>query len=469
MTSKVNLVFYDTETTGIQKDFSQILQCGSVLTNSSLDTVDEQNIGCAPLPWVIPQPMAMITNKKIDLFHSNVSHYQMMKELQMKWKEWSAQFPSVFITYNGHAFDEELVRRQFFWNLLEPYTTNTNGNGRLDLMLMIHNIAAFFSDEISMPLFEGGPGISYKLEHLAIEHGIDAGDAHDAIADCNLMIEMCRIIKERLPEVFESFINISTKPGIKSLLYSKEFLALGEIHRRHTFKYPVILCGADASRPNEIVFYDLSYDPEDILDLGFTEINKLIQSKGRDGPLKKYKINKTIPICSSNYLKNPNVFDIEFAELQRRADLVRSNKDFQQKVSQAMEDRMMSFPESEYIEGTIYSGGFPSYKDKDLMQEFHMSKDLNHLVKISRNFEDERLRLFAERIICTEYSTDIPDDIKKRYEDLIDQRNGTDGLWGSIDKSLLQIEKLLDERDDAESQKILKATKIKIESMKVGL
>ena len=469
MTSKVNLVFYDTETTGIQKDFSQILQCGSVLTNSSLDTVDEQNIGCAPLPWVIPQPMAMITNKKTDLFHSNVSHYQMMKELQMKWKEWSAQFPSVFITYNGHAFDEELVRRQFFWNLLEPYTTNTNGNGRLDLMLMIHNIAAFFSDEISMPLFEGGPGISYKLEHLAIEHGIDAGDAHDAIADCNLMIEMCRIIKERLPEVFESFINISTKPGIKSLLYSKEFLALGEIHRRHTFKYPVILCGADASRPNEIVFYDLSYDPEDILDLDFTEINKLIQSKGRDGPLKKYKINKTIPICSSNYLKNPNVFDIEFAELQRRADLVRSNKDFQQKVSQAMEDRMMSFPESEYIEGTIYSGGFPSYKDKDLMQEFHMSKDLNHLVKISRNFEDERLRLFAERIICTEYSTDIPDDIKKRYEDLIDQRNGTDGLWGSIDKSLLQIEKLLDERDDAESQKILKATKIKIESMKVGL
>ena len=469
MTSKVNLVFYDTETTGIQKDFSQILQCGSVLTNSSLDTVDEQNIGCAPLPWVIPQPMAMITNKKIDLFHSNVSHYQMMKELQMKWKEWSAQFPSVFITYNGHAFDEELVRRQFFWNLLEPYTTNTNGNGRLDLMLMIHNIAAFFSDEISMPLFEGGPGISYKLEHLAIEHGIDAGDAHDAIADCNLMIEMCRIIKERLPEVFESFIDISTKPGIKSLLYSKEFLALGEIHRRHTFKYPVILCGADASRPNEIVFYDLSYDPEDILDLDFTEINKLIQSKGRDGPLKKYKINKTIPICSSNYLKNPNVFDIEFAELQRRADLVRSNKDFQQKVSQAMEDRMMSFPESEYIEGTIYSGGFPSYKDKDLMQEFHMSKDLNHLVKISRNFEDERLRLFAERIICTEYSTDIPDDIKKRYEDLIDERNGTDGLWGSIDKSLLQIEKLLDERDDAESQKILKATKIKIESMKVSL
>jgi hypothetical protein len=98
-----------------------------------------------------------------------------------------------------------------------------------------------------------------------------------------------------------------------------------------------------------------------------------------------------------------------------------------------------------------------------------MSKDLNHLVKISRNFEDERLRIFAERIICTEYSTNIPDDINNRYQELIDERNGTDGLWGSIDKSLLQIEKLLGERDDDESQKILSATKIKIESMKVGL
>ena len=198
-----------------------------------------------------------------------------------------------------------------------------------------------------------------------------------------------------------------------------------------------------------------------------TEINKLVQAKGRDGPLKKYKINKTIPICSHKHLNNVDAFDIEFSELQRRADIVRSDKDFQQKVSQAMEDRMMSFPESDYIEGTIYSGGFPSNKDKDLMQQFHMSDDPLHLIKISRNFEDERLRLFAERIICYQYASDIPEDISKRYQDLIHERNGTDGVWGSIGKALSQIDKLMDERTDDESQEILKATKEKIESMKI--
>ena len=43
-----NLIFYDTETTGIQKDFSQILQCGSVLTDSSLTVIDEQKDGGYP-------------------------------------------------------------------------------------------------------------------------------------------------------------------------------------------------------------------------------------------------------------------------------------------------------------------------------------------------------------------------------------------------------------------------------------
>ena len=67
-----NLIFYDTETTGIHKDFSQIIQCGSIFTDSLLNTIDEQNIGCKPLPWVIPQPKAMLTNKKIFISINNI-------------------------------------------------------------------------------------------------------------------------------------------------------------------------------------------------------------------------------------------------------------------------------------------------------------------------------------------------------------------------------------------------------------
>ena len=461
-----NLIFYDTETTGIHKDFSQIIQCGSIFTDSNLITKDQQNIGSAPLPWVIPQPKAMLTNKKINSFKSNISHYEMMKNIQQQWKEWCADNPSIFVTYNGHAFDEELIRRQFWCNLLEPYITNTNQNGRLDLMLMIHNIASFFSDEISIPLFKEGPTVSIKLEHLAKEHGIDVSDAHDAISDCKFMIGLCKKIKDKIPEVFDAFLNLSTKEGVKNLLHADEFLALGEVYRRHSFKYPVVICGADNSRPNDICFYDLSFDPDEILDLDFTEINKMVQSGGRDLPLKKYKINKTIPICTHKLLTSNNHFDISHDELQRRADIVKLNKDFFTKVSQALEDRIMNFPEPDHLEGKIYSGGFPSYRDQDLMKEFHISDEVEHLIKISRNFEDERFRLLAERIICTQYEGGIPDDIKNRYDDLIHERVKTDGKWGSVEKSLQEIDKLLEETDEDEDLKILNATKEKILSMK---
>ena len=460
-----NLIFYDTETTGLIKDFAQILQCGSIQTNRNLEIQDEQNLGCAPLPWAIPHPMAMVTNKKTHLFNSNVSHYEMMRDLNRQWRQWTIDEPGVFITFNGMSYDEELIRRQFYWNLLPPYITNTNQNGRLDLMLMIHNVAAFFSEEISIPLFEDGPAFSIKLEHLANEHGIDVSDAHDAISDCKFMIGLCKVIKDKIPEVFDSFLDISTKEGVKNLLYSDEFLALGEVYRRHPFKYPVVICGADNSRPNDICFFDLSFDPDEIIDLDFTEINKMIQSGGRDLPLKKYKINKTIPICSSKHLTKNNHFDITHEELQRRADIVKSNQDFFTQVSQAMEDRIMNFPEPDYVEGTIYSGGFPSYRDQDLMKEFHHTDNLEQLIKISRNFEDERFRLLAERIICDKYQTDIPDDIKTRFDDLINERVYTDGKWGSVDKALNEIEKLLDERNNKEDKAILVATKEQLLSM----
>jgi len=38
-----NLIFYDTETTGLLKDFAQILQCGSIQTDRNLEILNEQN------------------------------------------------------------------------------------------------------------------------------------------------------------------------------------------------------------------------------------------------------------------------------------------------------------------------------------------------------------------------------------------------------------------------------------------
>ena len=196
--NKKTYVFNDTETTGLNTWFSQIIQIGSVLTDSDFSVAEEINISSEVLPWVVPTVGAYKVHRQTNTLKNDMSHYDMMTYLKNKWTDWSKGNELVHVTYNGMKFDEELFRRQFYWNLYDPYMTNTNGASRVDLMIVVMVIANFFSDQIKIPQDEEGK-IKYKLELLAEANGISAQNAHDAVVDCYLMINVLRVIKEKIP------------------------------------------------------------------------------------------------------------------------------------------------------------------------------------------------------------------------------------------------------------------------------
>ena len=461
-----NLIFYDTETSGINKDYSQIFQCGSIRTNASFDVLETHNTHCQPLPWVIPQPRAMLTNKKTFVFNANISHYEMMLDIHRQWRQWTIDEPAIFVTYNGHSFDEELIRRQFYWNLLDIYLTNTNGNGRLDMLLMMHALVCFAPSALKIPLFEGGPNISLKLEDIARENGLDTDDAHDAIADCEFMVDLFRKIQTSNPAFVTYFISASTKPGIQEHLQQDGFFGFAEVFKRQKFQWPVVPCGSDLERPNYLALFDLGHDPDDIFDLDTSDIYKMIQSSAKDNPIKKCQINKTIPLCPSHLIEDKNIFDLDFDVLEERARKVKSNLDFQQTVSQALSDRIFNSKEPNTIEEAIYAGGFPSPSDKSLMDDFHRFASAEERIKIVRNIKDDRFRLFAERLICQLYPNDAPEDMHTRYQELIGSRVSEDGPWGSLEKASTEIEKLLGESASDEEKSILMDTQAYLNSLR---
>ena len=176
-----NFIFYDTETTGLEeRDFIQIIQIGSIYTNSDLKTIDEIDLLCRPLPWTLVTPKALLVNKKIEIFDAQLTHYVFMKKIRDTWMKWT-QKPAVFVTYNGMFFDEELIRRQFFWNLMDPYMTNTDGNTRLDLLPKLAPIYTFYRDQFFFPTVNGK--VSFKLEAFAKALNIETANAHDDITD----------------------------------------------------------------------------------------------------------------------------------------------------------------------------------------------------------------------------------------------------------------------------------------------
>ena len=61
-------VFYDTETTGLDINFSQIIQVGCVLTDNNFNILEELNLSSKVLPWIVPSPDAFLyTCKQIVL------------------------------------------------------------------------------------------------------------------------------------------------------------------------------------------------------------------------------------------------------------------------------------------------------------------------------------------------------------------------------------------------------------------
>ena len=68
-----------------------------------LNKKDSFNFSCSPLPWSLFSPGALLTNKKIDAFDNEITHYQLIKSTWEKWKSWTDFSDSIFISYNGRC------------------------------------------------------------------------------------------------------------------------------------------------------------------------------------------------------------------------------------------------------------------------------------------------------------------------------------------------------------------------------
>ena len=83
----MSLVFYDTETTGTDTFFDQILQFAAIHTDEALNEIDRIEIRSRLLPHVVPAPGAMgVTGVTVSqLTDSSLpSHYEMIRAIREK-------------------------------------------------------------------------------------------------------------------------------------------------------------------------------------------------------------------------------------------------------------------------------------------------------------------------------------------------------------------------------------------------
>jgi len=434
-------VFTDTETTGLNITFDQIIQVGSILTDEDISVLDKQDIGSSILPWILPSPDALLVHRKAEcLDSSNKTHYEMMHELREKWLEWSKDKNPVYITYNGHRFDEELFRRQFFLNLLPPYITNVDGAKRLDLLSTFQIIANFFPNSLKLPLIE--ENISMKLTDWAEANDVNSENAHDALADCDLMVDLSRKVLELAPEAWKASIKGSSKLGNLDILQSDGFAMMGEVIRRSKFTHPITFCGQNTKMQNEVAVADLYYDPDDLNDLTDEELLDQIGNSGC--AIRKVKINKSLPII--DYQNIPDLethLDLPLSQLKDRAEKIKNNIKLQTRISELITSNQKEYPPHKYVEQTIYSG-FASDSDALWMERFH-SSPWDQRAKLIEGFEDKRYKELAERLLCSTRPEFATEKMLENYDGFLQTRIFDKGPWLNFDKCKKRTELLLEE------------------------
>ena len=166
--------------------------------NNNFQELDKLNIRCRLPEGVIPQAGALLVNQSnvSMLTKANYSHYQMLQEVEATFKKWS---PAVFLGYSNINFDDEMLRKEFFKGLRQPYLTNTNGNKRQDGLNIVRAAFAVNNKIMKTEINEKGNAVM-KLESLARINGFEAAGAHSALFDAELTVKVLALIGQVLPD-----------------------------------------------------------------------------------------------------------------------------------------------------------------------------------------------------------------------------------------------------------------------------
>jgi len=443
----MTFVFYDTETTGTDTAFDQILQFGAIRTDDNLNEIDRFETRCRLLPHVVPSPMALkVTGVAPEMLtdHALPSHYEAMRNVHAKLSEWS---PSVFVGYNSISFDENLLRQAFYQTLQPIYLTNSSGNTRADMLRIAHAVAAYTPNAIAIPLGDSGKQV-FKLDRLAPANGFDHENAHDAMADVEATIHLAKLIRDRAPKVWGRMMQLSRKQDTANILKEEEILCLtqyfgGRAHNRH-----VTQCGADPTYDASRAVFDLKQDPEPYLAM---TIEKLVNEMNRSPAVIRAVRTNAQPILMP-FTEAPDAMGEEplpIEELGERARMIKTNADFRRRVGAALANRYPEKDPSPHVEQQIYDG-FASSADKALMQRFH-DVPWEDRFGVAMDMADPRMRRIAQRLIYFEKPEVLPEKSRAALGHEIHSRlNAHDDVlpWRTVADAQRELAKLQSEDDD---------------------
>jgi len=448
-----NLVFYDFETCSSNVSYGQIIQAAAVLVNDNFQELDRYEGRCILYPGIVAEAMGLLVNRTTPkiLKETNLSHYQMVRQMVDKFKDWKN---SIFIGWNNINFDQEFFRRTLFKNLEYPYLTNTNGNESGDLFSLARACHLYYPSCIKTPISDKNNPV-FKLEKLAPINGIKHDAAHSAIGDVLATIEIAKLLRKKAPNVWKSSLMTTNKDKTFQLIKNEKIFCTDFFYYGKSIPF-VLTFVCQHPQWGYPMCFDLKADPSYYFNLSIQELKKEMNKKPKI--IRTIKHKKHPIIMNSSYGINfDNYKQLGINKLKVRAELIRKNREFAKKVAtildeDARERKDLDSQIDVYPEESIYLK-FPPDHDNKLMPEFHKAKWRDKFSVLQR-FKDERMQYFGKRILYEESPQSLPKEEYNLVHKEIASRilSTNEENWNTIPRTYSEIDTLRNKFKDDENK-----------------
>ena len=431
-------IFYDTETSGLDKNFGQILQFAAVLTDNELNVIDKFEIRSRRMPQIVPEASALlVTGRNPEtLDQAEHSYYEFATKIRNKMLEWS---PAIFCGYSTLSFDEHFLRSMFYQNLYPPYLTQINGNSRLDILPLVRAAEHLYPSKINYPINAKGK-TSKKLEDVALANGFTGHDAHDAMGDVMATVFVAKLVKKIAPALWGRAKASSSRGAFNSLIKDDEPLIIFDFNNGWPVIFPALKVGKVDDGRNTL-FFDLRYDPKLV---NFNDAETCLS--GRSRPFRRSK-DSEVPLTLSieEYNGLGLGLDVDFDQAIASSQTLHSHFVFEDAVDLYNANRK-EFEKSPHIEEQLYEEFHAFDDEKWLMNDFHQA-DPELKKALAARFKDERFSAFAKRIIFDNYKDILsPERVTEYKAKIMERRHSCDEVpWMTVPKAISECDRLVAE------------------------
>lgn len=417
--AKPSYLFYDIETTGLNKCFDQILQFAAIRTDLELNELERHEIRLKLNLDVIPSPEAIITHRISinDMLHG-ISEVEAIQKIHTLLNTPG----TISVGYNTLGFDDEFLRFSFYRNLLPPYTHQFSNNcSRMDIYPIAIMYYLFNHEALIWPCIEDKP--SFKLEQLNQANQLATGQAHDAIVDVEVTIALARrFLQHRsMWDYVTGYFHKSTDLERMSQLpfsckidhkqFQEGLLVSASLGAQSIYQAPVISLGQHQHYRNQTLWLrlddiQLTKTTEDTI----AECTHVMRKRPAEQPLVLPPKDRFLKHFSAERKK---LTDENRLWLQENPHLVKKICDYHQHYKYPV------IPNLD-CEAALYEVGFPSPFEEKLYQQFHQAKP-EHKEKVALRFSDAYRQQCAMRLLARHHPDYLSAENCHFYQDYCQQ------------------------------------------------